>query len=837
MNWLITIAILLFGSALKPAYASQVADKGQLDNSHSVAKSQSLQKARQFYEAGRLNAAEAILQQAIAEFGAIGDVASSAKALRNLALIYQQQGSWTEAASAIAEAREIVPEISNLSEQHRIYAGIIDVRGQLELSRGQPEAALASWQEAAEIYESIGNVTQFAKNQIYQAQGLQTLGLYAQAIATLTQVRQTLEQKPNTLLKAKALQSIGDVLRRVGNYQESRLALEDSLAIAEKHTTSPLVADILLSLGDTVRLQQQPVEALLFYQRAIDVGAVEAQIGARLRQLSLLIDKQQDSKALSLIAPIEARLAVLPPSQTATTARINLARNLLNLSPTSHSTQIVTHLSSAIELARSGKNRRAESEALGTLGELYERHQRFDEARELTQKALAVAQAVNAADLAYQWQWQLGRLLQAEGERQGAIAAYSQAVNTLESLRGDLVAISSQMQFSFREQVEPVYRELVGLLLKPGATQDNLQLARETVESLQLAQLDNFFRDACLDANPVEIERLDPTAAIIYPIILEDRLEVIAAIPGRPLRHYTTNLPQAEIEKNLLWISSSLNSPRRYPRSSLLQQPYDWLVAPIAAELVSSDVNTLVFVPDGVFRNLPPTILHDGEGYLVEKYNLAIAPSLQLVAPQPLASEERQLLLAGLTKARQGFSPLPGVNEELQQIDSQFSARVLLNDTFTESNFNQVVDRGSFQIIHLATHGKFSSSIEDTFVLTWDERIDINELNRIIRADPQQLDPIELLVLSACETAAGDRQAALGLAGIAVRSGARSTLASLWAVSDRATGLLMSRFYGELNGGLPKAEALRRAQQAVMQDERFSHPYYWSAFILVGNWL
>ena len=116
--------------------------------------------------------------------------------------------------------------------------------------------------------------------------------------------------------------------------------------------------------------------------------------------------------------------------------------------------------------------------------------------------------------------------------------------------------------------------------------------------------------------------------------------------------------------------------------------------------------------------------------------------------------------------------------------------------------------------------------------------ININELNRLIGTDKKRKNPIELLVLSACQTARGDKRAALGLAGIAVRAGARSTVASLWSVSDEATALLMSTFYEELAGGnVTKGEALRRAQQAVLQHEEFQHPYFWSAFILVGNWL
>ena len=413
---------------------------------------------------------------------------------------------------------------------------------------------------------------------------------------------------------------------------------------------------------------------------------------------------------------------------------------------------------------------------------------------------------------------------------------------TLKSLRSDIVAISSEIQFSFKESVEPVYRELAGLLLQAEATQENLQQARKVIEALQLAELDNFFRDACLDATPRAIDNLDPTAAIFYTIVLDNSLEVILALPGQNLRYYTTNLSQAEIEDTLSQLRASLASPRERlfnkKRLELSQKVYDWLIRPIEADLVDTKIENLVFILDGELRNISIAALHDGEKYVVEKYGVALAPSLELVDPKPLAREQIQVLSGGLTEARQGFEALPNVAQELEGIKAQVPNDILLNQSFTDTNFKTVVNTTSYPVIHLATHGEFSSNAQNTFLLTWDEKLRIEELNTLLRADTKQTRPIELLVLSACKTAAGDKRAALGLAGIAVRAGARSTAASLWYVSDEATALLMSNFYQELaKSDITKAEALRRAQLAVLHNEKFAHPYFWSAFVLVGNWL
>jgi CHAT domain-containing protein len=161
----------------------------------------------------------------------------------------------------------------------------------------------------------------------------------------------------------------------------------------------------------------------------------------------------------------------------------------------------------------------------------------------------------------------------------------------------------------------------------------------------------------------------------------------------------------------------------------------------------------------------------------------------------------------------------------------------LLNSEFTEANLQQQINSGAFSVVHIATHGKFSSDPEETFILAFDQLIKSNDLNSLLRMNNQSSSRIiELLVLSACETAKGDNRATLGLAGIAVRAGARSTVSTLWQVSDRSTAELMVQFYKELtNPKVTKAEALHQAQLALFK--QYKAPYYWAPYVLVGNWL
>ena len=418
------------------------------------------------------------------------------------------------------------------------------------------------------------------------------------------------------------------------------------------------------------------------------------------------------------------------------------------------------------------------------------------------------------------------------------------------------------MQFSFQESVEPVYRQLVDLLLQPPKnlgvgsgewgvektgeklgqqpSQDNLKQAREVIEALQLAELDNFFREACLNVNRAQIDQIDKTAAVIYPIILGDRLEVILSVPGQSLSNYKTNVSQAEIQKSINLMRESLNPVfSNEERLQLYQQLYDWVIRPAESRLASSGIKTLTFVLDGSMRNLPMAALYDGKQYLVEKYSIALSPGLQLTQSRSLKGDRLKVITAGLSEARQGFKALPAVKSEVTEIANEVSTKLLFNENFTDSNLQKAIHTTPFSILHLATHGQFSSKSDDTFILTWNGRINVKELDELLKyRSESESNPVELMVLSACQTAKGDNRAILGLAGVAVRSGARSTLATLWAVQDESTAKFMVEFYKQLSQPrINKAEALRKTQLVFLQNSDFHHPFYWAPFVLIGNWL
>jgi CHAT domain-containing protein len=830
-----------------------------------------MQQGRSLYEAGQFAAAVEVLRQAVRQYQAQVDSLGEAIALSNLSLVYQQLGQWSEATTAITTALDRLQGINDPGKQ-AILAQALDVQGRLQLSQGQAEAALATWEQATQIYQDLEDQVGIVRTQINQAEALQALGLYRRAILLLDGITESLQEQPDSLVQVVALRSLGDALRVTGELTHSIEVLQQSLAVAQRLQNGEAIAATQLSLGNTFYAQSHTEEALAAYQQAILAGSLVTQTHALLNQFSLLINHQQWIEAQALIPQITARINQLPASRTTVYTQVNFAKNLLTLAQAEpdlanqsaiESAQLLTI---AIQSAQTLQDLRAESFALGNLGKVYEQAQQWQEAQALTEQALNLSQQIYAADITYLWQWQLGRIFKAQNQRDKAIAAYSDAVTTLRSLRSDLVAVNQEVQFSFRDSIEPIHRQLVSLLLEPGVepTQADLEQARKTIESLQLAELDNFFREACLNAREVQIDEVDRRAAVIYPIILGDRLEVIISLPqpidsptaetstfsaakqveSTPdpelLKHHTTFKPKDEVEKMVGDLRAFLErAPSNYRARTIATQIYDWLIRPIETDLETSQVKTLVFVLDGVLRNIPMSVLYDGERYLIEKYSLALTPSLQLLEPRSLQPQQLNVLMAGLTEARQGFRSLPNVRLEFETIQSEVSSQILLNEQFTNTTFQEAINAIPFPVVHLATHGQFSSQAENTFILTWDDRIKVNDLSSLLQAsDIGRRRPIELLVLSACQTAEGDARAALGLAGVAVRAGARSTVATLWSVSDDATALLMGKFYEELaHEQVTKAEALRQAQLSLLENPQYSQPYYWSPVVLVGNWL
>ncbi|MFP5272842.1 CHAT domain-containing protein [Coleofasciculus sp.] len=508
-------------------------------------------------------------------------------------------------------------------------------------------------------------------------------------------------------------------------------------------------------------------------------------------------------------------------------------------------------------------------------GQLYQRTQQLSAAQNLTRQALNLSQSINASEISYQTAWRLGRIFKEQGKIEEAIAAYWQAYEALKSVRSDLVGANSDTQFSFRERVKPVYRELVDLLLESSANetastlekqeslklsldkpkdskQDKLKKAREVLDSLQVAELQNYFQQACEDVK-LELDRVvnreaekGQKAAVIYPIILDDRLEIILKLPDQEKLYQYTSVRDSRnrIEETLdefqnnLWDEYKFRAVRESGK-----KVYDWLIKPFRDRLEDSEVKTLIFILDDSLRTIPMSALYDGDQFLVENYSVVLVLGLEVRDPTPLNRANMKVLAAGLTnppKRFEQYAKLPSVNPELDEIKKAgVSVNFIRDEEFTEDKFNKTLNQENFQVVHLATHGQFGADPNDTYILTADNKITLNQLNEMF-STLRGTKAVDLLILSACRTATGNDRAVLGIAGTAVKAGARSAIAGLWSLADQPSVEFTRTLYQYLGKpNFTRAEALRKAQLALLNhpDRLYTHPRYWAPYVLVGSWL
>jgi CHAT domain-containing protein len=730
-------------------------------------------------------------------------------------------------------------------------------RGLGAFERGAFADAVTQWSQAARLYEREANRAGQERALRALGQAHASLGQYEQALARLEEALALAEQSRDPGRIAPVLTSLGNVELAVGRLDSAEPHLRNGIAQARARGDDLLTAAALNDLGNLLVLRQTPPEALDSYREsaALASRAGHRTLGAQaLSNASSVL--RQTGQTLEAKTALDGALdQVLPatPSHHMAFALVNVGLGYRDLAGTYPDRGDVmqrgaTALNAAAAAADRIGDRRTASYARGYLAMLYEDERRHAEALDLTRWAVLLAQQANAPESLYRWQWQAGRLLSALGRPDEAIESYRRAITTLQSIRPELSAGRGGAPVPFRESVGRVYFETVDLLLRQATARRGreditpyLVEARETVELFKAAELRDYFRDDCVDTALSKVTRLDvvsQSAVVVYPILMPDRTELLVSLPTG-LKSIVVPVGEERLTQEVRQFRRRLE--KRTTREYLphAQQLYDWLIRPLAADLADLKIDTLVFVPDGSLRTIPMGALHDGKQFLVARYALGITPGLSLTDPRPIPRDHVKVLALGVTQAVQGFPALPNVGPELAALRNIYpSSTVLLDKEFVVAAVEKQLREERYTIVHIASHGEVSGDAEQSFVLAFDGKLSVDRLDQFIGLFKYRDDPLELLTLSACDTAEGDDRAALGLAGVAIKAGARSALATLWEVNDEVSAQLVIDFYKELRDpSVSRVGALRRAQLRLVEDPRYDHPGFWSPFLLINNWL
>lgn len=730
-------------------------------------------------------------------------------------------------------------------------------QGKTSFRNGNHAAAAENFRLASERFAAAGDRAGQAEALVMAGQAASFTGQYRKALESLEQALEIATELGDSRSKAMAKGAIGNALIGMGAADKARTSLDEGLAIARAAGLSAIEASIRNNQGNLAVSLQDHVAALAAFLdsggRAEAGGDLGLAASAYVNAATSANRISKPAEAVSLLVKAAKVLNRLNDSSSKSSALINMAlayeeaRRQMPAQRDSLLKEAYAALSEALSVAERIGDFRSASYAYGYLGHLYDEDGQLAAAQELTRRAIFNAQLKGATEALYRWQWQDGRILGKMGQTDNAIASYRLAIRSLQSVRDEMSSCYASPDSSYHKSAGAVSAELVDLLLQRASktaaneTPDSfLSEARDTLEMLKVYELREYFKDDCIDAARAVEKRLDDvstTTAVFYPILLKDRVELLVSIGGK-LKRSVVPVGIETFTKEVRAYRNSIVKRSTWEFLPHAQKLYDWLIRPLEADLNAAKTDTLVFVPDGALRSVPMAALHDGEQFLVSRYRTAVTPGLNLTDPKPVNRETAKLLTVGVTQAVQGFPGLPYVADELKAVREMYGGRLLQDRDFRLTALEGELKREPYSMIHIASHGQFGGRLNESFLLAYDEKFTMDLLSDYVGLFRFRNEPLDLLALSACETAAGDDRAALGLAGVAVRAGARSALATLWHVNDPASFELVIEFYRQLHSpSTTRAAALQAAQLKLLADQRYDHPGYWAPFLLINNWL
>lgn len=760
-------------------------------------------------------------------------------------------------AQAIALWQQDLKSATTADAKATIYCNIAVAH----LQSGQLGQAIAAWEQAARIYRDTPGKqaeNRLAKVLTDQAQAYNGLGQFRQAIPLLkTAIEVAMRhQEQKTTIVAQGV--LGNAYAVSGNYEQALSAYRASLKLATATNERTAQVTALNNQVNTLAVlaakhrsfaqsaqregNDQEVRRLsklaANYQRSALTAADQAmqisQSSDGIPKFNALLnairfgDKLQPKAIASYQQQAVSLLEKLPVSRSKARALIQLA----TVEPELSEAHKIKHLQQAITLSRSIGDRYTESFALGTLGQFYELSGKLPTAMETTQQAQFAAQQIGAFDSLYRWQWQAGRIYKASGLLAEATSAYEQAISSLQKIRGDIAVANQELQLDVRDRVEPIYRELLALLLEDSVQQTNIKSALQYSSLLQLTELQNYFGDECLEVKQALDQSViaKPNEALINSIVLDQKTYTILQLADGTLKSYPVGLTAKELQTEIDRLRLLLEDRATEEYLEASQKIYNLLLRPMMPDLERAKLKTLIFVNDGVLRNVPMAALHDGNNFLVEKYSIVYSLGFNVAAR---SQQQQKALIFGLTMEMPPFAPLPGTEVETKLVQDIIGGKRYLDEEFTWKNLQQQVQQENYSVVHLATHGEFGGTADTTFLQAYDRRISLKDFELVLSERNQ---PIDLLTLSACQTAAGNDRSTLGVAGLAARNSVANTLASLWFVNDADIVPLVEDFYTQLQtSGISKAEALRNAQLKLIKGQNRQHPSIWSAFILINS--
>lgn len=639
---------------------------------------------------------------------------------------------------------------------------------------------------------------------------------------------------PTTDGERESIVRIASALQAVNLRSTAQTIATRGIKVTGKSQTDALNAQGFQLLGDIAFENGDLTAAAEAYASASASQSASVPTDLLVRQIKLVAKQGRIADLRALLSRLNGRLSV----DGSASLLIDVAATLVNTARTElmpdalmlvEQAAPLVPVKDALQQAEIGLLRSQISEAMG----------KHDVALVQARGALAKAGPDGSSGLTYRLYWQIAGLQKRAGNLSAALNNYERAILKLDDVRGVLLQGSTLV---FRERVLPVYQEYLDLLLaradQPTLAEDSLSKVQVTLEALNASEILDYFDDNCvLPQNTMSLTEIPRATAVVYSVTVSEK-PVVLVRSASGLYRFKTGASAEALEKAALAFRESITNPSTSEAQYMSQARslYQALLGEAGPFLKSEGVERIISVPSGYLRLIPMAALHDGESFLLNQFEWSTTLGLGLTDATPFKAKNTSAFLGGVSDAVQGFEALPGVEVELDGLESALQSRALLNERFSVADVTRRLAEGDFGIVHLATHGYFDGDHANSFLLAHDDKITLDRLQSTVGARRFSGEALDLLVLSACETAKGDERAALGLAGVSLKAGARSTLASLWPIADEATARLMRTFYEGLQAGETKSRALQLAQQSLLTDPEWAHPNYWSPYLIIGNW-
>ena len=893
---------------------------------HSGIATSYLNVAKLYSDQGDYPKALEFQQKAIEIFREQKDENREATALNNMGTVYADQGNYARALELVQQALNVAI-VQNDPASEIIYQLNLGV---IYSNWGKYPEALAAYQRSQTLATQLGQASSKAFTLLRTATVYSNQGQFAQALTNLQSARDIWQKVGEPANESRAISAIAAVYEQLGQYPQAIAAYQQALAITQKTNARPLEVKVLWGLATTYQKQGQTEQALKTFQQALNLAR---EMGDRdyeslsLAGMSKIYLKQsqpqQALEALQLALTIQQYIGTRPNAADTLSSIGQAQLQLRNFSEAQSSLQ------QAIALAHDTGDTPVEAQALNNLGQLFAQQNQLELAIVFYKQSVSVfetiRQGIRKLDRNQQESYtqtiadtyraladlllKQNRILEAQqildllkvqelndyltnvrggdkaltvlppeteilrkyGELQKGAIELGKEFNQLEDL--DRAGTLASAQRDRKNQLLKLQQELNQQFNQFTQRSDVVALTNQLTpnaikQGVNLEQLDGL-RD--------ELRRLN--AVMIYPLILDDRLELIITTPDSPPLRRTTPIKREELNRTIAEFRQVLQDPTQDAKP-LAQKLYTWMIQPLEADLKQANAKTIIYAPDAQLRYIPLAALHDGQQWLVQRFRINNITAQSLTKFTHVPSSGLRVLAGASAVAheviignkRQTFKALPFAAQEVNNVATLLpNTTKLIDQDFSLDGFTSRMN--AFAIVHLATHASFvPEDPTQSFILFGD-----GKTANLQQIGNWTLKDVDLVVLSACETAVGIQalgskalgrgEEILGLGYQFQSRGAKATIASLWSVDDGGTQALISAFYQQLQSGkLTKVEALQQAQIVLLNTKTkavllpsdrtvvrpatpnqparsgqlspgYSHPYYWAPFILIGNGL